>query len=307
MQKSLKSTLPTLLICTFLLFETVLGAAEEQLSPGSHNQKPETQSTTKSETKISTWSAFIASISSIIVSELGDKTFFIAAIMAMRYSRIAVFAGAILALVLMTAISTAFGWIVPALIPPKITQIIVTVLFFFFGAKLLYDVYNDDGKEENEEAAEVEAELDKVHSRLVQQKKNQAAKNDNSDEVELKTSDDSPEIQISINKDDPENPTAIQKKKTGHSSVAMAFVFWQALTLTFLGEWGDRSQITTIALASQSSAAAVFFGASLGHAACTGLAVIGGKYLAKGISERWVNISGGILFLLFGVHNVFYI
>lgn len=49
--------------------------------------------------------AFVASISVIIVSELGDKTFFIAAIMAMRHSRITVFTGAISALALMTILS----------------------------------------------------------------------------------------------------------------------------------------------------------------------------------------------------------
>lgn len=49
--------------------------------------------------------AFIASISVIVVSELGDKTFFIAAIMAMRHPRLIVFAGAITALALMTVLS----------------------------------------------------------------------------------------------------------------------------------------------------------------------------------------------------------
>lgn len=49
--------------------------------------------------------AFVASLSVIIVSELGDKTFFIAAIMAMRHSRITVFTGAISALALMTVLS----------------------------------------------------------------------------------------------------------------------------------------------------------------------------------------------------------
>lgn len=51
--------------------------------------------------------AFVASISVIIVSELGDKTFFIAAIMAMRYNRLTVLAGAMLALGLMTCLSGA--------------------------------------------------------------------------------------------------------------------------------------------------------------------------------------------------------
>lgn len=45
----------------------------------------------------------------IIVTELGDKTFFIAAIMAMRYARSTVFAGAISALAVMTILSAALG------------------------------------------------------------------------------------------------------------------------------------------------------------------------------------------------------
>lgn len=49
--------------------------------------------------------AFIASLSVIIVSELGDKTFFIAAIMAMRHPRLTVFVGALFALGLMTVLS----------------------------------------------------------------------------------------------------------------------------------------------------------------------------------------------------------
>lgn len=49
--------------------------------------------------------AFVASISVIIVSELGDKTFFIAAIMAMRYNRLTVLSGAMLSLGFMTCLS----------------------------------------------------------------------------------------------------------------------------------------------------------------------------------------------------------
>jgi putative Ca2+/H+ antiporter (TMEM165/GDT1 family) len=47
----------------------------------------------------------VASFSVIIVSELGDKTFFIAAIMAMRYNRLTVLVGAMLALGVMTCLS----------------------------------------------------------------------------------------------------------------------------------------------------------------------------------------------------------
>ena len=42
----------------------------------------------------------------------------------------------------------------------------------------------------------------------------------------------------------------------------------------------------------------------MGHAMCTGLAVIGGKLLAERISERQVALAGGILFWLFAIHSL---
>ena len=49
--------------------------------------------------------ALVASLSVIIVSEIGDKTFFIAAILAMRHSRLTVLLGALSALFVMTIMS----------------------------------------------------------------------------------------------------------------------------------------------------------------------------------------------------------
>ena len=54
---------------------------------------------------ISFMHAFIASLCIIIVSELGDKTFFISAIMAMSHPRMTVFAGAMTALAGMHVLS----------------------------------------------------------------------------------------------------------------------------------------------------------------------------------------------------------
>ena len=48
--------------------------------------------------------AFTAGLLLITISELGDKTFFIAVILAMRYSRLVVFLAVISALSLMTVI-----------------------------------------------------------------------------------------------------------------------------------------------------------------------------------------------------------
>ena len=59
-------------------------------------------SATGGKKKLSFTKAFTASVAMILATEIGDKTFFIAAVMSMRNDRMAVFAGAILALIVMT-------------------------------------------------------------------------------------------------------------------------------------------------------------------------------------------------------------
>jgi len=58
--------------------------------------------------------------------------------MAMKYNKIVVFVGAFGALALMTILSAIGGKVVFSLIPKIYTDIIVTVLFFYFGLKLIY-------------------------------------------------------------------------------------------------------------------------------------------------------------------------
>lgn len=67
---------------------------------------------------------------------------------------------------------------------------------------------------------------------------------------------------------------------------ALIKVLLQAASLTFLAEWGDRSQLATVVLATRENAVGVVVGGSLGHALCTGLAVIGGRMVAQKISVR---------------------
>ena len=78
----------------------------------------------------------------------------------------------------------------------------------------------------------------------------------------------------------------------------------QAFTITFIAEWGDRSQIATIAMAAAQEPFGVTLGACIGHALCTGLAVIGGRLLSTRISERAVAFSGGVLFVIFALHSL---
>ena len=83
--------------------------------------------------------AFASSLMMILVSELGDKTFFIAAVLAMKHSRAVVLVGSLGALALMTALSAIMGKILTDLLPHEYTHYLAVLLFVVFGVKLLKD------------------------------------------------------------------------------------------------------------------------------------------------------------------------
>jgi len=219
--------------------------------------------------------AFLASISVILVSEIGDKTFFIAAIMAMKHPRLTVFTGAISALALMTILSALFGWIANV-IPRAYTFYISTALFAIFGLKMLKEGINMSPAGGQEELEEVQMDL--------RRKEEEAEK-----EAMLV---------------DPE--TGARRAKTQSILSAISRIFLQAFTLTFLAEWGDRSQLTTIILGARENVYGVIIGGILGHTICTGVAVVGGRMIAQKISVRTVTIIGGIVFLLFALSAIFF-
>ncbi|KAM3875963.1 putative divalent cation/proton antiporter TMEM165 [Diretmus argenteus] len=222
--------------------------------------------------------AFVAAISVIIVSELGDKTFFIAAIMAMRYNRLTVLTGAMLALGLMTCLSVLFGY-ATTIIPRIYTYYVSTALFAIFGVRMLREGLRMSPDEGQEELEEVQAEIKKKDEELQRSK----------------LANGTPDVESG-------SGTTLPQRKW-HSFISP--VFLQALTLTFLAEWGDRSQLTTIILAAREDPFGVAVGGTLGHCLCTGLAVVGGRMIAQKISVRTVTIIGGIVFLAFAFSALF--
>ena len=116
------------------------------------------------------FSAFVSSFCMIIVSELGDKTFFIAAILAMKHSPGVVFSGALGALAVMTVLASGVGVLLPTLISQTITYWICLLLFFVFGVKLIHDGYTSDGSGVQEEMNEVEEKLERIFSARILQK-----------------------------------------------------------------------------------------------------------------------------------------
>ena len=207
--------------------------------------------------------AFVSSLAMILVAELGDETFIIAAIMAMRHPRAIVLSGALSALAIMTVLSTALGVIAPMLISPKVVNKCAFVLYTFFGCRLFYIAWR------SKPGASMQEEVDEMAEK------------------------------IDVDK-------APKGKVRRILSRICTPIFLEAFVLTFLAEWGDRSQITTIALAAHKDPYGVTIGAIVGHAFCTSLAVIGGKILALKISQRLVAVVGGMLFIVFAWHALIF-
>ncbi len=80
----------------------------------------------KSLIELGTGSDFVSasanSLVVILVTEIGDKTFFIAAVLAMRSGRLIVYLGAMGALAVMHVMSSFMGFALPALLPHVYTH-----------------------------------------------------------------------------------------------------------------------------------------------------------------------------------------
>lgn len=215
---------------------------------------------------------FTKSLAMTVLSEIGDKTFIAAAILAMRHPRRLVLSGCLIALTIMTILSAAVGWAAPNLLSRKWTHHVTTVLFLAFGLWSLWDGFKDDG--EAEELSEVEAKLDADWTA------NTGSKKENG-------------------KDDDE----MKKQRQPVLAQFLSPILLKAFSITFFGEWGDKSQLATIAMAADENPFGVVLGGILGQALCTTAAVLGGKSLASQISEKVVALAGGVLFIVFGIQS----
>lgn len=100
--------------------------------------------------------AFGSSFTAITLAELGDKTFFVAFLLAARHRARWVFIGAFAALAAVTLISLALGLGLRSLLPPELVPWLAALLFGGFGLKLLIDAQAMGAQAAEQEAQEAE-------------------------------------------------------------------------------------------------------------------------------------------------------
>ncbi|KAJ5572716.1 hypothetical protein N7450_009700 [Penicillium hetheringtonii] len=251
----------------------------------------------------------------IIVSEIGDKTFLVAALMAMRHPRLVVFSSAFSALIAMTVLSAVLGHAVPTLIPKSVTKFMAAILFLIFGAKMLKEgreMSPDEGV--GEEMREVEQELEEKELEQIRQGRRRSSVTPHN--LEAGRAGGRPKSRGNRLPSPPESDSSSSRGSSPHPqrrldefmsgvsnllSLLLSPAWVQTFVMTFLGEWGDRSQIATIAMAAGQDYWWVTIGAITGHGICTAAAVIGGRAIAGRVSMRVVTLGGAAAFLIFGI------
>lgn len=263
--------------------------------------------------------ALVISISMTVMSEIGDKTFLIAAIMAMRHNRITVLTAAFSALVVMTVLSGIIGHALPTLLSKRVSAFMAGMLFLVFGFNLLREgLQMDKDAHVDEELEEVEAEINAVEL------------NSQNEDLEMglgekgiKRSSSNPRISqdgldhvagdASLYQPRPRRANAGAMASVANAwtqvvdglgnlaSLVLSPVWVQIFAMTFFAEWGDRSQIATIAMAAGSDYWFVIVGSIFGHFVCTSSAVIGGKLLATKITIKNITLGGAFLFFFFSL------
>ncbi|KAJ2815341.1 GCR1-dependent translation factor 1 [Coemansia furcata] len=248
--------------------------------------------------------SLLASILMIFVSEIGDKTFLIAAILAMTKPRMTIFLSACSALWLMSILSAFLGHAVVTFIPMSWVSIAAAVMFLVFGVKLLQEAREMDGSEIAKEMHSVEAELNEKDSMTKSQLAMEAGE---AGAYGAEVGAESFNVNVDVDGDRGVEATSECNSGSMINSLKnllgllLSPVFVETFVLVFLAEWGDRSQLATIALGAARNVYGVTAGTILGHTCCTGLAVVGGRLLASRISVKKVTYAGGALFIVFAI------
>lgn len=81
--------------------------------------------------------------------------------------------------------------------------------------------------------------------------------------------------------------------------------FWMVTITFFLAELGDKTMLSTVALAAKYPIFFVWLGSTLGMVLSDGLAILVGQVMGARLPERAVKIGAACIFFVFGVYSMF--
>lgn len=263
-----------LLVLIFSVSVSTQEVTSEEISP---TEVPDNSSQTKEK---SFWESFWAGFWLIVVSEIGDKTFFLTMIYAATNSVMKTLIVSSICMLLLNFSSLLIGYAIPFLIYRSTLDWIAIIIFTIFGINLLYEGIS-------EESVVIEQELNELKEEVIYSKSRDGTMSNKifSGDVENRNLKEN-----LIPKELPE--------KEGKLVTQSALAFSGTI---ILAEIGDRSQITTIVIAAVYDFYGVLLGTSIAHVLTIILAIYCGNILAKHLTTREILVLGGIMFLIFAL------
>eukprot|EP01056_Protomagalhaensia_sp_Gyna25_P003720 Protomagalhaensia_sp_Gyna_25__3719@NODE_333_length_3839_cov_163_903947_g260_i0_p2_GENE_NODE_333_length_3839_cov_163_903947_g260_i0NODE_333_length_3839_cov_163_903947_g260_i0_p2_ORF_typecomplete_len316_score42_47UPF0016/PF01169_19/2_1e16UPF0016/PF01169_19/4e20PAP2/PF01569_21/0_22PAP2/PF01569_21/1_4e02DUF3185/PF11381_8/3_1e03DUF3185/PF11381_8/82DUF3185/PF11381_8/8_2_NODE_333_length_3839_cov_163_903947_g260_i027093656 len=234
-------------------------------------------------------SSTLAAFSLTLVTELGDRTFFVAAMLATRYSKWRVWLGASSALWVQTVGCVLVGSFVhrwqfkAAWMNWPLDDYLAGIVLTVFGV-----LHIQEGLAANLEPTDNGSTFDiSPGSALLE------GKQPFSSEHKRRGSGSSWKQEL-----------AKQAIETSNMPAHERSIIFKAFWLVMAAELGDRSMFSTIALAAAQNPWGVALGAITGHAAVTFVAVTSAVLLGQFLNERITSIVGGLLFAALGLLSI---
>lgn len=288
------------------------------------------------ESEINNLKAISKAFMTIFLSGLFDKSFFITALMAMKFSDIIVISSATFSLSFIGIISVFLGLTINKYIPAIYIDFLSIFLFLIFGASMIYDGMqikeNSDNQAISQDEENQEKDIDKdkedlQKDKIIPTKYNSICKCD-SEKIILLAKEEISDISYCKKccKNEENLPTDSTKAQTYLKDSSLDFssnnttkieynneflIHFQAFSKTFLmiffGEIGDRSQISTIYLTANFDKFVVITAVISSSLILSIVAVYGGVLISNRISEKKLTIFAGFVFILFAVFAVVFI
>jgi len=210
------------------------------------------------------------SISAIIISGLFDRSFFVTALLAIKYSKCFVIVAAVTALSTVGVFSVFLGITINKYIDVIWIDFFSSFLFIMFGIKMIVEGFQME-KSENITESDVPNYIQFSN-----------------------------EERTTENKSD-KNEAEVSKPNKQSGFMHSVQIFCNIFIFVFASEIGDRSQISTIYLTSTFDKVTVLMSVVIGQFLITIIAVFGGVFISQKVSTKNLTIIAGTTFIMFGL------
>lgn len=208
------------------------------------------------------WISLGVSVLMMFVTEIGDKTFIVAAVFGSVKKRVVTILAVEVAMALMVLVSIVSGDVVVNIAGAGWVNIAAITCYFLFGILFFRDAWYFTRPPPPQIVA--------INQGLIE------------DRVLI----------------DPPFPAVETKDKWDE----WLDIFWKVGLCTFFSEWADRSQFSVYRLSKDYNVEGVALGCLVGQVLCSTIAVLGSRYLLKTVSERRTLVLGGVIFLCLGLY-----